>query len=274
MAAIKKIVGQAFKKRKTSEIERLDAVVPAKATEIKNHEPLSKDEEQLLLKLAKNVPKGQSCVCAGKGEVIIWLTRGFKKGSEVKIYLINPLENDNIANSSCDALTPEELANISIDKFESSEEASRKCREKVGLLCISTPNSPEDLRKTINAWQPKLALDAKVAVHGCDIPYSARIIKEYLGEQGDFTLLESVSRTAVLSVDKCIHHWMIDSHEIGICKYCGRKRNFKRIRSGIQGVGSPKKEDLPQPKIVKDQMPQPLPKKKKATKRRRAWNIY
>jgi hypothetical protein len=274
VAAIKKIVGRVFKKRKTLDIESLNEVVPIKATEKKNNELLSKDEEQLLLKLAKNITKGQSCVCAGKGESIIWLTRGIKKGRGVKIYIINPLENYNIANSSYDALTPEELANSSIDKFESSEQASRKCREKVGLLCISTPNSPEDLRKTINAWQPKLALDAKVAVHGCDLPIPARIIKEYLGEQGDFTLLESVSRTAVLSVDKCIHHWMIDSHEIGICKYCGRKRNFKRIRSGLQGVESPKKEDLPQPKKVKDQMPQPTSKKKKATKRRRAWNIY
>jgi len=25
------------------------------------------------------------------------------------------------------------------------------------------------------------------------------------------------------------YYWIIDSNEIGICKYCGRKRNFKRL---------------------------------------------
>lgn len=31
-------------------------------------------------------------------------------------------------------------------------------------------------------------------------------------------------------VDECTHYWIINPEEIGICKLCGRKRNFERLR--------------------------------------------
>jgi hypothetical protein len=68
-----------------------------------------------------------------------------------------------------------------------------------------------------------------VAVHGCNQPGPSQVVKECLGDLGYFTFEQSVDTAMVVRVDKCIHYWIIDSNEIGICKYCGRKRNFRTL---------------------------------------------
>jgi hypothetical protein len=41
----------------------------------------------------------------------------------------------------------------------------------------------------------------------------------------------------VMKIDECIHHWIIDANEIGVCRYCGRTRNFKRLRREVDTAG-------------------------------------
>lgn len=40
---------------------------------------------------------------------------------------------------------------------------------------------------------------------------------------------------------KCIHHWIIDSCNVGLCKYCGEVRDFEKMR---KGMASDRKEYL------------------------------
>ncbi|GAI89878.1 unnamed protein product, partial [marine sediment metagenome] len=75
-------------------------------------------------------------------------------------------------------------------------------------------------------WSP----EAKVVLRGYNQPGVARVIKEYIGSYGNFVFVDSVGTVAVLAVDRCVHYWVIDYNEFGICKYCGRKRDFKQMR--------------------------------------------
>ena len=29
----------------------------------------------------------------------------------------------------------------------------------------------------------------------------------------------------------CIHYWLIDSEDVGICKYCGATKNFRAVQA-------------------------------------------
>jgi len=53
--------------------------------------------------------------------------------------------------------------------------------------------------------------------------------------------------------EKCIHHWIIDSHSIGTCKKCGEVRHFyqlllraERMLSSSRNVYFKPREQLPQ----------------------------
>jgi len=249
MVASNKIAGRSLKKRPIYEIEIPGNDSPTKPYEGETSNPLSEDEQQLLVKLAKKISRGQACVCVGSEEAVTWLVRGLKKEQEVKVYFINSSESDNALDSFDEEagtgpftdLSPEELEGMNICRYRTSSEASRKCKEKVGLLWVNASETYEDLKRILIAWQSKLAANAKIAFHGSHLPAPSRLIKEYLGDQGDFQLSDSVSQTSVMRLDQCTHYWMIDSRDVGACKYCGRKRNFKRIRNGAQHVNIQKK---------------------------------
>lgn len=249
MVALNKIAGRSFKKGLNYEIETPGKDRPTKPHEGETSNPLSEDEQHLLFKLAEKISRGQACVCVGSEEAVTWLVRGLKKEQRVKIYFINSFESDKAADSSDEEigtgsftdLSPEELEGMNICRYRTSSEASRRCKEKVGLLWINASYTYEDLKRILLAWQSKLAANAKIAFHGCHLPAPARLIKEYLGDQGDFQLSDSVSLTSVMRLDQCTHYWIIDSRDVGACKYCGRKRNFKRIRNGAQHINILKK---------------------------------
>jgi len=249
MVASNKIAGRSLKTGPIYEIETQGKDRPKNPYEGETSSPLSEDEQQLIVKLAENISRGQACVCVESEEAVTWLVRGLKKEQEVKIYLINSIDSDSAVDSFDEEvgtgpftdLSPEESEGMNICRYRSSSEASRKCKERVGLLWINAIDSYEDLKKILLAWQSKLAANAKIAFHDCHLPAPARLIREYLGDQGDFQLSDSVSNTSVMRLDECTHYWMIDSRDVGACKYCGRKRNFKRIRNGAQHVNTPKK---------------------------------
>ncbi|GAH74443.1 unnamed protein product, partial [marine sediment metagenome] len=108
--------------------------------------------------------------------------------------------------------------------YTDSEESPRRWKEKVGLLCINTSREYEDVKKVFLDWERHLSPNARVVVHGSDQPGPSQVIKEYLGNLGDFTFEQRVGTSMVIRVDKCVHYWVIDSNEIGTCKHCGRKR--------------------------------------------------
>ena len=199
---------------------------------------ISDAEGELLYRLAKDVPEGQAIVEVGRGKdkSAVWLAKGSEAGDKNKVHSIashkgSPdhvkVDEENMHTEFI--LTKARVQDTVVFLHETSEEAARRWKEKIGLLWINTSHEYEDVKKVILSWQRHLYPNAIVAVHGCNQPGPSQVVKECLGDRGYFTFEQSVDTTMVVTVDKCIHYWKIDSHEIGICKYCGRQRNFKRL---------------------------------------------
>jgi hypothetical protein len=169
---------------------------------------VSGSEGKLLHKLARGVPAGQVIVAlnSSKDEAAAWLARGANEATGNNVHSVNIRDADY-------------------------ETMSRRCKEKVGLLWYNASCEYDDVRKALLSWQGHLSAEARVALHGYQRPGVARVIREYIGSYGNFVFIDSVGTIAVLAVDRCVHYWVIDCNEFGICRYCGRKRNFKRMSS-------------------------------------------
>jgi len=167
---------------------------------------LSGSEGELLYKLARGVPVGQVIVAlkSSEDEAAAWLARGANETTGNNVHSVN------IRNADYETM-------------------SRRCKEKVGLLWYNASCEYEDVRKALLSWQRHLSAEVMVVLQGYQQPGVARVIRECTGSYGNFVFIDSVGTIAVLAVDRCVHYWVIDCNEFGICKYCGRKRNFKRL---------------------------------------------
>jgi len=209
---------------------------------------ISDTEGELLYNLAKNVPESQVIVEIGRGngKSTVWLAKGSIEGKMNKIYNVRSrlgeskdVESDN-DDSNSDFVTNLEKAGVYsvVDcSYTDSEDTSRKWKDKVGLLCINTLNEYEDIKGILRSWECHLSPIARVVLHDCEKLGPARIIKEYLGSLGDFIYEQRAGALMVMTIDECIHHWIIDANEIGVCRYCGRTRNFKRLRREADTAG-------------------------------------
>jgi hypothetical protein len=231
-------------------------------------------ECELLFTLAKNVTRGQSVVWSGNSEDVRWLTKGFDSSQVEKVIFVNLSENDiakNIYNPGIDneqicVLAPERITDVKVKAFRTSDEASRRCTEKIGLLLISNSHFYDDIKRILQAWLPKLAQDAKVAFFRCDLLALALVLEEYLGDLGDFTFFKSIGVITIVDIDKCVHFWLIDSQDFGTCKVCRRRRNFKRIRNGFQWVENSEKQKAPLNEI-------PVKSRKCVIQRGKGWSV-
>ena len=52
---------------------------------------------------------------------------------------------------------------------------------------------------------------------------------EHIKHSTDFAVVQSVDRIVVMEKNKCRHYWSVDSTDIGVCKYCGKKTDFKKL---------------------------------------------
>jgi hypothetical protein len=168
---------------------------------------VSGSEGELLYALARGVPVGQVIVAlnSSEDEAAAWLARGANEATGNSVHSVN----------MCDDYKGQ----------------SQRCKEKVGLLWYNASCEYDDVRKALLSWQRHLSAEAMVVLHGYQRPGVARVIREFSGSYGNFAFIDSVGTIAVLAVDRCVHYWVIDCNEFGICKYCGRKRNFKRMSS-------------------------------------------
>jgi len=213
---------------------------------------LSDVEGKLLYSLAKSVPEDQVIVAIGRGngESTVWLAKGSAAGNVNRVYSIRScpqvpcdieVDERNTNAGFIDRLKSAKVDTIVITSYSDSEDTSRKWKDKVGLLLINALLEYEDIQQVFLNWERHLAPDARVIVRGFDQPGPARIIKEYLGNLGDFTFDKRVGTLKVIRIDKCVHHWIIDAKEIGICRHCGRERNFKRLRREADAAGARKR---------------------------------
>jgi hypothetical protein len=169
---------------------------------------VSDSEGELLYTLAKGVPLGQVIVAlnSSEDEAAAWLARGANEATGNNVHSVNI-------------------------RYADYETMSRRCKEKVGLLWYNASCEYEDVRKALLSWQRHLSAEAMVVLQGYQRLGVVRVIREYIGSYGNFVFIDSVGTIAVLAVDRCVHYWVIDRNEFGICKYCGRKRDFGRMSS-------------------------------------------
>lgn len=183
---------------------------------------------QMLYAQAKDVPKGQVIVALSrvKGKATECLIKGSEAGNKNKVFsFVSDRESADFA------INPDRHGNqdILVLRHEADEDAARRCKDEIGLLWVNASNDYEDLKRILRRWVSHLSPNARVVMNNCDQPGPKRVITEYLGNLGDFQYEQAVDNTMVFTIDQCAHHWIIDSEQMGVCKYCGRKRNFKRL---------------------------------------------
>ena len=211
---------------------------------------LSDGEGELLYELAKGVPSGQAIVELGswKGKSTVWLAKGTEAGQRNKVYSIDPHSGSkahvsegemNTYTAFLTNLTKAGVQATVVPLVTTSDKAARRWREGVGLLWVDASHEYEDVKHDFLAWKHHLLPGAVVALHDCDKPGPAQVVEEYLNHSGDFTIIQRVGTIIVAEKSNCIHHWMIDCNNIGACKYCGKKRDFRRLsRQSLRKVKS------------------------------------
>jgi len=118
---------------------------------------------------------------------------------------------------------------------------TRRWKEIVGLLVVIGYQHYEEVREAVVCWQECLPPDVVVVVHNCCEPGPARAVKELIADCGNFVTWRVVDNLTVLVADKCQHYWVINTNEIGSCRHCGRKRNFKRLAREATSLGVKKR---------------------------------
>ena len=211
---------------------------------------LSDGEGELLYELAKGVPSGQAIVELGswKGKSTVWLAKGTEAGQRNKVYSIDPHSGSrahvsegemNTYTAFLTNLTKAGVQATVVPLVTNSDKAAQRWREGVGLLWIDASHEYEDVKRDFLSWEPHLLPGARVAFHDCDKPGPAQAVKEYINHSNDFTIVQHVATIVVAERSKCIHHWVLDSKDIGVCKYCGNKRDFRRLsRQSLRKVKS------------------------------------
>ena len=202
---------------------------------------LSDSEGELLYKLAKNIPSGQAIVEIGswKGKSTVWLAKGTEAGQGNKVYSIDPHSRSKAHISEGERSTyPTFLTNLNkagvqntvVPLVTTSDKAARRWQEKVGLLWIDASHEYQDVKRDFLSWKRHLLPGAIVALHDCDQPGPAQVVEEYLRHSSDFTIMQYVDTTVVAAKEGCIHYWILDSKDVGRCKYCGKVRDFRKLR--------------------------------------------
>ncbi|GAG70862.1 unnamed protein product [marine sediment metagenome] len=202
---------------------------------------LSDSEGELLYELAKKVPSGQAIVeiSSWKGKSTVWLAKGTEAGQRNKVHSVDPHSGSkahisegetNTYPAFVDNLTKAGVQDIVVPLVKTSAEAVERWREGIGLLWIDAMHEYEDVKRDFLSWEPHLLPGARVAFHDCDQAGPAQVVKEYINHSNGFTIVRHVATIVVAEKSKCIHHWVIDSNNFGVCKYCGLKRDFGKLR--------------------------------------------
>lgn len=141
--------------------------------------------------------------------------------------------NDSDSDNDIFAFTQEKTGfrNTKNYSLDNTEHAQRKWKneDRIGLLLINNVFDYHSVAVLISTWKEFLAPDAKVAVFGSDKPGPVKAVKEAISDGGNFKIHKTLEKLMVLTSDKCVHHWLIDSNEVGTCKFCNRKRNFRKL---------------------------------------------
>jgi hypothetical protein len=201
---------------------------------------LSDSECRLLYKTAKKVAKNEVIIEIGNhfSNSTQWLAKGAQEGNQCQLYNMQSRfdvdeqteEGDGTMenNVHLDNEYKTELDSASFS-YVDSDETTRRWKEKIGLLCLNVCRTYDDMYEIITGWERHLSSKASVIIFNCNTTDAAKIIKNKTGNTGKYVIEKMEGELALIRSDKCVHHWLLDSSDYGICKHCNRTRNFRKM---------------------------------------------
>ncbi|NLE09493.1 MAG: class I SAM-dependent methyltransferase [Dehalococcoidales bacterium] len=199
--------------------------------------------EKLLYELAAQVQDGEVIVefRTGEKESTFHLAEGSLAGNGCPVYAIEyrSADEDEEEGASSVRRVPANGENSTIVNvsYADSADSVKRWRKKIGLLVLHLPADYDDARRVFMDWNRHLSEHARVIIYHGEQPELIRLLEDCLGNLGDFTTELRTGTLAVIRVDECTHHWIINSREIGVCRLCGRVRNFKKIMKEANSAG-------------------------------------
>jgi hypothetical protein len=227
-------------KRRGIRVKKKKIKVESKAEDLEEI-VISKREFDLILKLASRVEEEEYVIEIAGTDAVLDDSAIRERCEDNKTKDASALKNDEAQadqetqgeDDDIFVFTPEitGLSNIQNYSLDNTEHIQRKWKseDKIGLLLINNIFDYHNIAFLLSTWKDFLSDDAKVAIFGSDKPGPAKAVKEAVSDGGNFKLHKKLEKLAVIVSDDCVHHWMIDSSEMGVCKFCGRKRNFRKL---------------------------------------------
>lgn len=201
---------------------------------------LSDSECLFLYKIAKKVAHDEVIIEIGDycSNSTQWLARGAQEGNQCQLYSMQSRfevseqteEGDGAMENNVHLDNKDKPELDSVDfSYADSDETTRRWKEKIGLLCLNICRIYDDMHEILTGWERYLSPKAGVIIFNCSTPDVAKILKDKTGNTGKFISEHIEDSLALIRLDKCVHHWLLDSSDYGICKYCKRTRNFRRM---------------------------------------------
>ncbi len=216
---------------------------------------MSQAEFSLIKDLANNI-EGEELIIEiaginGASDEPVYKTPGYSGGVKDKELTAEGeaggAEKPSSSGGGAFSLTTEAtgLKNLKNYFLNDTEHIHRKWKNgsKIGFLLINSISDYDSVSEILSSWYGSLSTGAKVAVFRSDMLGAAKAVKEATSEYGNFKLVRTLETLTVITKDQCTHYWLIDSDEVGTCKSCGRKRNFRKLmKKATSGRGGRKKK--------------------------------
>jgi hypothetical protein len=196
---------------------------------------LSINERELLGRLAERVPPESVIVeiSDDTSEITGTLAGGADNGG-IRVFHL-PLHGNDYRARKTDSIklqrgiSKTEKTNGVTILHEGAYGLSRHWKATIGLLVVAGYHRYEETREAVVCWQGHLSPDVAVVIHNCHESGPARTVEELVNHCGNFVVSQAIGDLTVLVEDKCQHHWVINSNEVGACRTCERKRDFRRL---------------------------------------------
>jgi len=217
---------------------------------------LTDSEGEFLYNAAMNC-KGRGVIVeigSWKGKSTIWLAKGAKAGSNIKIYAIDPHtgtssqkrhgEVDNLAEFK-ENIKRANVEDVVVPVVKTSEDAERDWDAKpIELLWIDGDHEYEMVKLDFDLWSPYLIEGGTIAFHDTiGWPGPKRVVKEKIYKFANVGFIESLTYAQKVRanslVDRVRNRWVLFLN--GICELGGSlqlpkpiKKLAKRIVSLVQ----------------------------------------
>jgi len=216
------------------------------------HGYLADEEGELLYNLAQN--------CTGKGVIVeigswkgrstIWLAKGSKGGSRVKVYAIDPHTGSSEHRKSADAriwtfeefkrnIKNAEVDDVVVSIVKTSEETAKDFDKPVELIFIDGAHEYDLVKLDFDLWFPKVIDGGIMAFHDtCGSLGPKLVVKRMVYKSGNFKNARFVA--SITFAEKVKQNSMKDRFRNSLALFLKESYWFAERMSAQAGLHSPK----------------------------------